>query len=770
MSYNSVEIDTTDYVKSLGVVSGRLKDDGTVNESQSGWYTTSYIPVEIGNKYYLQTPNMSGTYTVYRCTYDSNRQLLESINFGASAPERSYDITGRESYVRFSISSATYKSGFKFRKSKNRVDIIESKVDTIIKDNFIDGQTSKGELDYIALFGTSYGRVLSDGSLAPESQYRSTQFIPVKQGVSYRLNRLDFVNFSVSVCEYDSNKSSISYVDQQTAYEGYYFYTPSNGALYVKFSYSTSSYEAGVELRSFHNWGDVVSNNIKSLNDVIWIADYISLSGVTYEVLTESGETSASQMYVTTDYIPITAGVTYALKRIGHTDSYTVKRCFYDTNKQLIYYVEYSAESPIKEFTCPYNVAYVRFSFSKGTYNSGVTFGLLDNRIDTLEIYDEMKKDWITADEELLEITDYIKEYGWETGKLADGVVDTTNFGFVTIADYIPLGYGELLSLYNNGGRTVWIDLYTEDKTFIKEVYKTITDVDIYYTHYETDAHYVKISVSSSILKNYRFSVRKTCNETVLAKNNVNQAKSVFCIMGYNTGGWYIGTGANVPEELTEQAWETQESIIARYNPDVLMLCEYWKYFSPGVPSERLLRKYYKNVKEHYAYSTYWGKCNATNRKVESTIYGTMSGGAGNKYLLNYIYFNGKKVALINTHLSSAAGDAGIEDRILQCRDLLSICENEEYFIMYGDWNIEKGTEHYNETLKLFKDAGYKFAVDGELETYREYPSSRSVSIDDIITSPNITLKSILVDEQKRSNPIFTKYDHSPVIAYFEIF
>lgn len=231
--------------------------------------------------------------------------------------------------------------------------------------------------------------------------------------------------------------------------------------------------------------------------------------------------------------------------------------------------------------------------------------------------------------------------------------------------------------------------------------------------------------------------------------------KDLFCIMTYNVGNWYIGSGTNVPASKLEKFYNLQNNIIKRYNPDILCLQEYWEYFSPSVTAQSLLSKYYDNILETDADTKYNGKSICSNRELfdESTGYYVHTDGVGRNYLKAYTYLNGRKVCLITTHFSVN----NVTQVGQQIDELLDIIENEEYVIICVDTNVLGDSEN----IAKFTTAGYNVANTGQ------YITCGTWSLDNIITSDNIDFDYRMVDLQKEN--LEEGSDHYPFILYFKI-
>ena len=464
LNYNSAEMDTTDYVKSLGVVSGRLKDDGTVDATQTGWITTDYIPVESDKTYVYQTPNFEGNYTLIRCTYDSSKTLISRANLTYTAPEQIYPITGATKYVRFSVSVATYNAGIYFRAYHSRIDTLESYSDGI-RNTYELTEGLRGETDYIKLHRLFSGKLQSNGEVWALSEHLTTDYIPVSPGVVYVLKRAIASDFTVWLGTYDAGKNPVDYVSGELTISGSYYFRPPDGVAYVRLCFSVNAYNSGLEFKAVNNWYDITTENIRNIETEIY--DFVEKGIVSapegYKLNISSGLSEKDSAYQLVKY-GVTAG---EFLKVVADDCFQ----FQDDSSVPTTGTNHRVGSPYQAgeyyLTVPENATYLIVS-TPIENSKAIVAPILGAT--------EKAKGWITADEELLGMTDYIKIFGWEVGKLANGVVDASLYQYVTIADYIPLKYGELLSFYNNGTRTIWVDIYNENKVaYIKMLFKVTT-------------------------------------------------------------------------------------------------------------------------------------------------------------------------------------------------------------------------------------------------------------------------------------------------------
>jgi endonuclease/exonuclease/phosphatase family metal-dependent hydrolase len=123
---------------------------------------------------------------------------------------------------------------------------------------------------------------------------------------------------------------------------------------------------------------------------------------------------------------------------------------------------------------------------------------------------------------------------------------------------------------------------------------------------------------------------------------------------------------------------------------------------------------------------------------------------------------------VVNTHFHITD-----DTKVSNADETLGLIRDEEYFILCGDFNvdaIDRTTALYQSTLKKFVDAGYKLCNGGEMGDFITYPNTGE-GIDNIIVSPNINIKSVVVDTQKSYlGSGANQADHYPLIAYLEIF
>ena len=105
--------------------------------------------------------------------------------------------------------------------------------------------------------------------------------------------------------------------------------------------------------------------------------------------------------------------------------------------------------------------------------------------------------------------------------------------------------------------------------------------------------------------------------------------------------------------------------------------------------------------------------------------------------------------------------------------DLLAFLKGLDHFILAGDFNIdlseqETTGDQYQNSVQRFIDAGYNVGncVVDWIPTYFGTSSPTGGKFtDQIVTSPNITIKRIYADTTKLTDGITDKIDHLPLIA-----
>lgn len=238
----------------------------------------------------------------------------------------------------------------------------------------------------------------------------------------------------------------------------------------------------------------------------------------------------------------------------------------------------------------------------------------------------------------------------------------------------------------------------------------------------------------------------------------------------YNVGGWYIGSGTNVPTDRKTEYVNLQQSILSAVNADIVCFQEYWDIFcQDGTTAESVIGSYFTQIETTRAYSTWNGHSIVGNGYTLSnyqSIDFVHSYSAAPSYEKCYITVGGKTVCVFNTHLSTAAGG----QKEPQSQEMLEAVANEPYFILMGDFNTE--TTDYDDIVKKFVDAGYNSAnLNGSEYHFNTFYTSTGVGkpTDQIITSANIEIVYAYVNTIKLTDGLGDKIDHIPFVAELAI-
>ena len=257
-------------------------------------------------------------------------------------------------------------------------------------------------------------------------------------------------------------------------------------------------------------------------------------------------------------------------------------------------------------------------------------------------------------------------------------------------------------------------------------------------------------------------------------------APIVIKVMQYNVGQWYDGGHDNVPADKDEAYYELQSGMIAAANADVLILEEYTAQFSKaGRTALSMLQANYPYYHEETNGTTTTVTQRAIFSKYPISNYSAHKyGSTGGNYYYDTctITIDGVDILFAVTHMYYNSNGSTTE-RAREAQVLINAVSSAEYFVIGGDFNLLdcKSTSgaDYQDVLKQFIDAGYHVAncADfGFLITYSDQPvGTWTGCLDEIVTSSNIALSNVYVDETKLSDQLTDKTDHMPLIATLTI-
>lgn len=233
-----------------------------------------------------------------------------------------------------------------------------------------------------------------------------------------------------------------------------------------------------------------------------------------------------------------------------------------------------------------------------------------------------------------------------------------------------------------------------------------------------------------------------------------------FVVMSYNV---QIFTGLNANEQL-------QQNIISTYNADIIGLQE----VGGSIPEIG------QSLLSDYSYKELGVGTNKTAlastlplNSVSNTVF-TNQASETRGFQKAYINFNGKNICWINTHLETSDNESV---KVAQAQEIFNAVQSETYFIITGDFNTVCKTvtdPEYTSIMAQFINAGYNSAncslQHGFLDTWTSgYTASGTwYPCDQIITSGNISIQSVIVDTSKIDVAAVThqSIDHLPIIAY----
>lgn len=234
----------------------------------------------------------------------------------------------------------------------------------------------------------------------------------------------------------------------------------------------------------------------------------------------------------------------------------------------------------------------------------------------------------------------------------------------------------------------------------------------------------------------------------------------------YNVGGWYIGSGTNVPTTKKAQYVNLQQDILAQVNADLVCFQEYWRVFcADGTTAQTVIGSFFTQIETTNATTQYSGHAIGA-KGIELEDYQVIPFvhpvAAQPSYDKCYITVGDRRICIINSHLSTAAGG----QKEPQSQELFDAVQNEPYFMIFGDWNTE--ATDYASIVEKFVNAGYHSAnLNGTGNWLATYYTSGGVGkpTDQIITSANITLDAVSVNTLKLTDGLSDNIDHIPLIA-----
>jgi len=249
-------------------------------------------------------------------------------------------------------------------------------------------------------------------------------------------------------------------------------------------------------------------------------------------------------------------------------------------------------------------------------------------------------------------------------------------------------------------------------------------------------------------------------------------------VCSYNVGGWYIGSGTNVPANLDASFYALQDGMISAIDADILCIQEYWSVFSKtGRTAESLLSQYYPYRQSADGSAQYTGRAICSKYPIISYTQHTFTG-ESRYYDCAVINIGGTLCHVFVTHLHPSDQSA----KIAEATELFNYIQAQgiERFIVCGDFNstlYDPMSQTNIGIYKQFLDIGCTIANDGAFGILPTACNSASwandkFAIDNIICSSGITITEVATNLSKTTNAdvlAANKIDHVPLFADVEI-
>lgn len=251
-------------------------------------------------------------------------------------------------------------------------------------------------------------------------------------------------------------------------------------------------------------------------------------------------------------------------------------------------------------------------------------------------------------------------------------------------------------------------------------------------------------------------------------------------VMTYNVGTWYDGKHDNVPADKDAEYYALQKGMILSDDADIVCLEEYCKEFSKtGRTAYSLLAEcgytyIHEQGGDNPSASNANGRCIASKYPITGYTVRNFTDGSGLYYDTCTITVHGIAINVMVTHLHW--NDR--EKRTSEMQTIMSVLAGFQTFILCGDFNTTDNYDvegaDYLAIIKPLIDAGYNVANGGAFGfkiTYSSYPdNSWTACLDNIVTSSNIEMLGVVVDETKLNDGITTeRVDHLPLISTLQI-
>lgn len=240
-------------------------------------------------------------------------------------------------------------------------------------------------------------------------------------------------------------------------------------------------------------------------------------------------------------------------------------------------------------------------------------------------------------------------------------------------------------------------------------------------------------------------------------------------VMTYNVGGWYIGSGRNVPSAEKQEYYALQTGMITDNDPDVLVIQEYLANFSDdGTSALTMLQSLFPYVHTKTS-GTYFGRAVCSKYPITNYTERQYTQESSRYFDSCTITIGGVPITFVDTHLGLT--QANRDPEIVQ---LINFLNMQSRFVCCGDFNTDIGTAsantestEYIDNVKPFIDEGFNSANFGDFGFKATYVDENDVPlyIDNIYTSSGIDITGVYVDTTKETDSIVEKIDHMPLVA-----
>ena len=246
-------------------------------------------------------------------------------------------------------------------------------------------------------------------------------------------------------------------------------------------------------------------------------------------------------------------------------------------------------------------------------------------------------------------------------------------------------------------------------------------------------------------------------------------------VLSFNVGSFYTQYHP-APASTGDVFYYRNKTMFENCNADFAGLTE-WQETIGTVPASVLMNEFFRTYYPDYnAYPTAGAAMTSAFSVIPSSVelirYATQ-GGSTRYYQKSYVTYQGKRICFICTHLDLTASA-----RAAQLTELLNAVENEEYFIITGDFNFnieEVGDSEYNASIPLILAKGYNSAQNSNhlFMTWYKGTTPENITsaraLDNIITSSNIDILNPRIETTKLTDGLNEVYDisfdHVPLIA-----